>query len=156
MAQRKSAKMVRARERAQELAMADLERERELVEQAAQFLAQWEDIDRAEEHLEAEIEKIHAETRKKIDNARTKSQAKTRDARRSCALTVQRMLESGHPRKKIAERTGQSAAGLRRLLAELDTNAGAGVSPAPAGEPSPAPSGSSQTNATAGTVSEEG
>ena len=122
MAQRKSAKMVRARERAEELACEDLAREQKRVELAASFFTEYENVERAEE----QIAQIRVEAERKIEAARSKSEERSAAARTQCAQIAREMIDTGLAQRRTAERLGLSAAALRRLLADVDTEGSSG------------------------------
>ena len=116
MAQRKSARMVQARARARELARADLQREEKLLELAAEFFTQWENVEKAEQDLRDDIARLEAELATKIDQARKKSEAKTLQARQGAGVIARRMAEAGLTQRKVSERLGLSAATVRGLM----------------------------------------
>lgn len=126
MAQRKSAKMVRARERAEELACEDLAREQKRVELAASFFTEYENVERADEQLEEQIAQIRVEAERKIEAARSKSEERSAAARTQCAQIAREMIDTGLAQRRTAERLGLSAAALRRLLADVDTEGSSG------------------------------
>lgn len=126
MAERTSSKMLKARQRAQDLAKADLEREQTLIQKAAEFFTAFESVELADEQLEAEIKKIRSDAEKKITAARQKSASRSESARLKAASVASDMLGMGLAQKKLADRLGLSTTALRKLLTEPAPASGAG------------------------------
>ena len=116
MAERTSSKMLKARQRAQDLAKADLEREQALIQKAAEFFTAFESVELADEQLAGEIEKIRSDAEKKIQAAREKSAQRSENSRLKAASVASEMIDMGLAQKKVADRLGLSITALRKLL----------------------------------------
>lgn len=105
-APRKSAVAMAARERARAQAEEITRRNEKLIELAAEFFVQDE-----------QLSEIDADLEKKIQELKLKAEEKRTAAHAEATSVVQRMIDTGEAKKSIADRLGLTPAELKKYLA---------------------------------------
>lgn len=109
-APRKSAVALAARERARAKAEEMTRRHELLIELAAEFFVQDDKVAEIDADLEKKIQQLHDQAKEKRTAAQTEASA-----------VVQRMIDTGEPKKSVADRLGLTAAELKKYVSTSTT-----------------------------------